>query len=314
MKKTYFLFLAAAFLFSCQTEIDVKIPEYYNKIVVEGYIENGEYPMVSIYKSIPYFSKMTLDYLVNSVLIRDAKVFVTSNGKTQELFMNMLPNPQAPLFFAYTGCEFKGELNNTYTLRIEWDGKVFTSETSILNCFDIDSVYFAPRFGQTKIDTAANLRIRMTDNGEVNNYYQFKVKIHCKDFQDRLWVNTIPAAFDNSPFKGLTFNYEIMRGSPSTVFMPEMDEQERRRFSRRNYRIGDTVYMKYAHLDEPAYRFWQSAGGELSFGRNPFMSPEPIISNIKCSTGEKCLGVWCGAAKKEVMLILDSTYVQNESR
>jgi len=307
MKNSLFFYLMTILLFSCQTEIEVKAPEYYNKLVVEGYIENDEYPVVSLYRSAPYFSTMSLEYLVNNVLVRDAKVFVTSSkGETQELFLNMIPDVEAPLFFAYKGTCFKGELNTTYTLRIELDDKVYTSETKILSTFDLDSTYFVPRFGHTEIDSVANLRIKMKDNGQGGNYYQFKVKIHCKEFYDRLWITTIPAAFDDSPFKGQTFNYEIIRGAPSTVFMPEMTEKERRRYLRGNYRVGDTVYMKYALLDKSAYLFWQSASGELTFGQNPFMSPTPIISNIKCNTGEKCLGVWCGAAKKEMRLILDT--------
>jgi len=303
--------LSAFCLFNaCQTEIEVTVPEYYNKIVVEGYIENGAYPMVSLYRSAPYFSTMSLEYLMDSIIIRDAKVFVSSSkGDSQELFL--MPSPQAPLFFAYTGFRFKGELNTSYTLRIEWDDKIYTSETSILSTFDLDSVYFTPTFGQVKIDSVANLRIAMTDDGASNNYYQFKVKIHCEDFKDMLWVSTIPAAFDNSPFRGVSFNYEIVRGTPSTIFMPEMTERERRRYMRMNYRTGDTVYLKYARLDESGFRFWQSASGEITFGQNPFMSPNPIISNIKCSTGEKCLGVWCGAAVKEAVLILDSTATKN---
>ncbi|MCL2246214.1 MAG: DUF4249 domain-containing protein [Lentimicrobiaceae bacterium] len=288
---------------SCQTEIDVKVPEYYNKIVVEGYIENDAYPMVSLYRSAPYFSTMSLEYLMDSIVIRDAKVFVTSSkGETQELFL--MPSPQAPLLFAYTTYSgFKGELNTSYTLRVEWNDKIYTSETAILNTFDLDSVYFAPTFGQTQIDSVANLRIAMTDDGAPDNYYQFKVKIHCADFSDNLWVFTIPPAFDNSPFRGVPFNYEIVRGMPSTLLMPEMTEQQRRYYLRGNYRIGDTVYLKYARLDESAFRFWQSATGEITFGQNPFMSPAPIISNIKCNTGEKCLGVWSGSATKEVVLI-----------
>ena len=290
---------------SCQTEINVKVPDYYDKLVVEGYIENGEYPVVSLYRSAPYFSTMSLEYLLNSVLVRDAKVFVTSSkGEMQELFMN--GTPSYPLFFAYTGNGFKGEINTSYTLRIEWNGKVYTSETSILESFDLDSVYFAPTFGHLTIDSIANLRIKMSDNGQNDNYYQFKVKIHCNEFSDRLWISTIPAAFDNSPFKGQTFNYEIIRGAPSTVFMPDMSEHELHRYLRGNYRVGDTVYLKYARLDYGSYNFWQSASGELTFGQNPFMSPTPIISNIQCNTGEKCLGVWCGSAKKEVVLVLDT--------
>ena len=294
----YFCFLL---LFgSCQTEIDVKVPDYYNKVVVEGYIENGEYPIVSIYRSIPYFSEMSLDYLFNTVVISNANVYVTSSkGETQELVLKY--DPQAPLFYAYVGQGFKGEFNTSYTLRIEMDGKTYTSETSILNSFDLDSVFFAPTFGQAKIDTSANLRIKMTDNGQGDNFYQFKVKVHCKDFADRLWVTAVPKAFDNSPFRGQSFNYEIIRGSPS-ILLKEMSDQEHRSYMRRNYRIGDTVYMKYGRVDASAYRFWLT----VSFGQNSFMEPEPTISNIKCNTGEKCLGVWCGSATQEMMLILDT--------
>ena len=309
MKRIYFLLFTIVLFFSCQTEIDVEIPTYYNKIVVEGYIENDQYPMVSLYRSMPYFSTMSLEYLINSVVIRDARVFVIpSNGVEHELFINhiLAPNWNYPLFYAYTTQTLIGELNTSYTLRIEWDGKIYTSETSILETFDLDSVGFVPRFGRTEIDSVANLRIKMTDDGLKDNFYQFKVKIHNEEFQDRLWITTIPAAFDNSPFRGQTFNYEIIRGAPSTIFMPEMTERELRRYLRGNYRVGDTVYLKYARLDYGGYRFWQSANGELTFGQNPFMSPTPIISNITSNTGEKCLGVWCGSAAKEVVLILDT--------
>ena len=309
MRKIFFLFFVFILLFSCQTEIEVNVPEYYDKLVVEGYIENGEYPVVSLYRSAPYFSSMSLEYLLNNVIVRDAKVFVKpENGVEQELTINsvLFPKMDYPLLYAYSTETLTGELNTSYTLRVEWNGKSYTAVTTIKNSFELDSVCFVPTFGHLKIDSVANMRIWMTDNGQADNYYQFKVKIHCKAFQDRMWITTIPAAFDNSPFRGVSFNYEIVRGAPSTIFMPDMSERELRSYLRMNYCAGDTVYLKYARLDHDSYQFWQSANGELTFGQNPFMSPTPIISNIKCNTGEKCLGVWCGAAKKEVMLILDT--------
>ena len=313
MKPHYLLFFALVLLFSCQTEIEVKVPDYYNKIVVEGIIQNGEYPMVSLYRSVPYFSKMSMNYLRDSVIITDAKVFVTSS-KGDSMQLSLTLSDQAPLFFAYSGYSFKGELNTSYKLRIEWNDKIYTSETRIENTFDLDSAFFVPPFGEDKIDSAANLRIAMRDDGAANNYYQFKVKVRSKDklkdypypFPDRLWVVAIPAAFDNSPFRGVSFNYEIVRGTPSSILMPEMDREERRNYFRSDYRVGDTVYLQYARLDEPGFRFWNSATGEITFGQNPFMSPTPIVSNIKCNTGEKCLGVWYGSAAQEQVLILDA--------
>jgi hypothetical protein len=316
--KNYFLLLFSVLLFSCQTEIEVTVPDYYNKLVVEGYIENGEYPVVSLFRSAPYFSTttMSLNYLIDSVIIRDARVFVKPNsGDEQELFINSLMNfnPEYPLFLAYSTQNITGKINTSYSLRIEWNNNTYTAETKILEPFDLDSMGFVPTFGHTKIDSIANIRITMTDNGHGGNYYQFKVKIHSnihgKDKgipTDDLWITTIPAAFDDSPFKGQTFNYEIIRGTPPTLRMPpNMTEREQRLYFRMNYKIGDTVFLKYAKLDFNSFQFWNTAGGEIGFGQNPFMSPEPIISNIKCNTGEKCLGVWCGSAKKEIVMILD---------
>lgn len=311
MNRIFYLLFVIILLTSCQTEIDVKLPTYYNKIVIEGYIENGEYPVVTLSRSVPYFSTMSMEYLSDSVVIRDAKVFVTPRGGVEhELKINplFLPRFDYPLLYAYSTQNFVGELNTTYDLRVEWNGKVYTSETTILNTFDLDSVGFVPTFGQTAIDSTANLRIWMTDNGYGGNYYQFWVKIHCEDFRDRTWITTIPATFDDSPFKGQSFNYEIIRGAPSSIFMPSnMSEHEMRRYLRGNYSVGDTVFMKYGLLDQNTYRFWHTISGELTFGQNPFMSPTPVISNIRSNTGEKCLGVWSGFAQQEVMLILDTT-------
>ena len=40
---------------SCQKEIEVDIPDYDRKIVIEGRIENGSPAMVIVSRSVPYF-------------------------------------------------------------------------------------------------------------------------------------------------------------------------------------------------------------------------------------------------------------------
>jgi len=299
-KIIFYSFLISLFLFACQTEIEVKIPEYYNKLVVEGYIENDEYPIVMLLRSTPYFSTMNIDVLMDSVLISDAIVTVTAdNGESEILQLDFVE--ESPLMIAYTGKTLKGALNMGYTLKIEWNNKVYTSYTKIFNTFDLDSVWFQSI--SARYDSSANLRIQMTDKATQTQYYQFKVKVTNSKFQDRVWINTIPAAFDNIVFRGQTFNYEIIRGSPSMLFMPEMSEEDRRDYLRMDYRLGDTVYMKYGQIDFDAYSFWLSASSEITFGQNPFMNPSPIYSNIKCNTGEKALGVWSGLAAKTVRLV-----------
>ena len=56
----------------CQREIDLELPDYQPKLVIEGTIENGAPAMVMLSKSIPYFSEITLEMLMNDVLkVRD---------------------------------------------------------------------------------------------------------------------------------------------------------------------------------------------------------------------------------------------------
>ena len=82
MKKLFLLWIWAVCLLAtgCQREIDLKLPEYQPKLVIEGTIENGQPAMVMISKSIPYFKQVTFNYLMDSVLITNnqARVFVTS--------------------------------------------------------------------------------------------------------------------------------------------------------------------------------------------------------------------------------------------
>ena len=53
------LVLLSPFIFlSCQKEIEVDIPDYERKIVIEGSIENGSPAMVLVSKSVRYFSTL----------------------------------------------------------------------------------------------------------------------------------------------------------------------------------------------------------------------------------------------------------------
>jgi len=132
------------------------------------------------------------------------------------------------------------------------------------------------------------------------NFYQFFVKVHCKTIHDRVWVSTLPVAFDDATFNGLTFNYEVLRANPSAFFMPLMTEEEQKEYFRVSYRPGDTVYVKYGLIDYDSYQFWNTGGNNASLGQNPFTNPTPTISNIH---GEDVTGVWCGYASKTERLV-----------
>lgn len=291
MKKLTFFIISVMglFFYGCQKEIEVEIPDYHDKVVIEGSIENGQPAMVIVSKSVPYFSTIDLDVLLNDVFVKDAIVTVkSSTGESEQL--SFAYTEESPIYFAYVGKNILGEVGKSYELKVEFDGKIYTSQTSIVQPVALDSVWLA--FIDNN-DTMPTSRIQLSDNPATKDYYQFRIKIHGKELTDRLWVTSMPVAIDDATFNGKTVNYEILRANPSSLFTPTMSEEEQSEFYRVTYRPGDTVYIKTSMIDYNGYRFWSTISNELTFGQNPFMSPAPIISNI---TGENAIGVWCGYA------------------
>lgn len=284
---------------ACQSEIEVDLPDYEPKLVVEGYIENGKPPRVMLTRSVPFFQHMDYDYIMENVLIMDASVIVyAEDGEGQRL--NFQECADSPYRYAYVG-RFPGRENMRYDLEIEWQGKKYTASTRVLHTFDLDSIGFYAK-PELLGEARRTIRVLMTDNPQELNFYQFFVKLDCKTIHDRVWVTTLPVAFDDVTFSGLTFNYEVLRANPSAFFMPLMTDEEQKEYFRMTYRPGDTVYVKYGLIDYDSYQFWNTGGNNASLGQNPFTNPTPTISNIK---GDNVTGVWCGYASKTEKLVYD---------
>ena len=296
MRGRYFIlfWFLAAFFCGCQKEINVKLPDYEKKLVVEGFVVNGGHPTVILTRSISYLSDINRDTLINNILVNDAVItVVSSKGEVDTLKYRI--SDDSPIMFAYVAENIVGEFGVDYDLNIEWRGKTYTSKTSVLYPFQLDSTWLAFHG-----DSSATIRIKLSDDPAKTDYYHFSVKVYCEKFTDKQWVTSIPVAFDDGTFNGQSFNYEIMRGNPSLLFMPEMSDEEKSEFTRMTFRPGDTVVLRSSAIDYNSYRFWSSAGSDIIFGQNPFLSPAPIISNIK---GENVLGVWCGFAAQYDTLV-----------
>ena len=302
MKKLcIWILLAFCLLMSgCQREIDMKLPDYQSKLVIEGTIETGSPAIVMLSKSIPYFSEINAGTLMNDVLVSgsEARVFVTSEtGETEELLWQL--NPEAPYYVAFMGNTVIGKEQTHYTLTVEYDGQTYTAETYIPKTFDLDSIGF-DQSSDLLDDTMATIRVQLSDNPDEVNYYAFFTKVHSPKLTDRLWVCNLPVAFDDRTFNGLSFNYEISRYGYSILMRDMLSEEDRENFRRITFRPGDTVYVKHTQIDHDTYLYLLSAGSEAVFGSNPFTNPLPAVSNFN---SDKVLGHWSGYAAKTDTLV-----------
>lgn len=287
-------------LSACQREIDMKLPDYGPKLVVEGTIETGSPAMVMLSRSVPYFSEISLNTLVNDILVNDkaAQVYLTSeDGEEEQLVFKITPD--APYYVAFCGSKIIGKENTRYTLRVVYDGKTYKAETSIPKTFDLDSAGF-DRSAEILNDTMATIRVLMKDAADEVNYYAFFCQVHCPTLHDRLWVSMLPVAFDDRAFNGQQFNYEITRYGYSLLMRNILDKEAQKNFSRITFRPGDTVYLKHSQVDYHTYRYLSTAGTEAAFGSNPFMPPSPAVTNFN---SDEVLGHWSGFASKTDTLI-----------
>ena len=289
-------FLSFIILFqSCETEIDVSLPSYQNEMVVEGWIELGESPKVSLYKSLPYLSDINLNTLYNQIIIQNAIVKVTSEFGESEI-LQLVQSDEAPLYWYYTGTTLKGKLNTHYTLSIDWNDNKYAATTLIPDTLNMDSLWLQ-KFEGFDVDTLGTLRMSWQDDPSQKNYYMFRVKVANKLYSDRTWLTSFPIAIDDIAFTGAPYTIDILRLGTSSLYKPtNITEENEWSYNRPYYELGDTIYLKSSVIDFPSYKFWTSAQGSLYFGDNPFANPPKIYSNITSSTGDKCLGAWIGGA------------------
>ncbi len=288
MKKStlYNLFLVIFFatsslLFvSCEKEIEVDLPKYESKLVIEGSIDQGMPALVTITRSTDYFARYDSATLAR-MFVSNAQVYISDNfGNVDTLVFGVDPNQ--PLPFVYKGNSLFGQVGGVYSLKVVLEDKVYHATTTILPTVPLDSIFFVV---QNQQDGSGIIRVKFTDPAGVPNYYSVFTKVLGKDpIFNPVWGG---ATFDDKLIDGISSNGDLYRGSSSNLIQDTAQGEDQ--LLSRYYQPGDTVVVKWCSIDYTSYRFWYSAEMEINSGGNPFMTPAPIISNIP-----NALGVWCG--------------------
>ncbi len=267
-------------LFSyCEKEITIDLPEPEEKIVVEGWIEQDDYPVVIVTKNAPYFAAVDSASLFG-LIVTDAKVTVSDGINYEELSLSI--NPDYFPYLVYNGNFIKGEIGKTYYLTVEVEGKTLTASTTIPQLVPFDSVWFKL---EPQKDTLGFLWAHLSDDPDADNFYRIFTK---RINEDKKFIPIFGSAYEDKFFNGQSFAFSIYRGIESFS-----DESEYENYHEMGYfKIGDTIVVKNCSIDEAHYKFWRTLEQEMYSGGSPFAVPTTIISNIQGGG----LGVWGGYA------------------
>jgi len=282
MKKYMFFLISALILTACNDDFELQGEES-PQLVVEGWIEDGGFPIVILTRSLPVSTEYRNIDDLSDYILRWAKVTV-SDGTDSVVLTGKYDEGYFPPYI-YTTSRLRGKAGRQYSLTVEYKDYYATSKTTIPSvpaycAFSVERT--------TGSDTLFQIKAKFKDSPTEKNYYQFftRVGTQTKQYQ--------------ASYLG-TLADDILK---TETEMPVYRGHQLKLDGYKPYfTLSDTISVKFANIDENSFRFWDSYTKALSLSNNMFLSTsKDLDSNINGG-----LGYWCGyGAITDYIVIKDS--------
>lgn len=241
-----------------------------SNLIVEGWIEDGGFPVVILSRSLPVSTDYQDIDSLSDYIVRWAKVTI-SDGNDSVVLTGKYDKGYFPPYI-YTTSRIRGEAGKTYNLTVEYRDMRATAKTTVPaipdNCsFRVERCIDS--------DTLFQIRSLFKDNPIEKNFYQFftRVGTNTKQYQ---------ASYLGS------IDDEVLKGE--TVMTVYRGHQLRDKDYTPYFLTDDTVSVKFSQVDDVSFRIWDSYTKMQSLSSNMFLSTSSdIVSNIIGG-----YGYWCG--------------------
>ena len=259
--------ILSVFLLICSCMTD-RLQEHPDQLVIEGWIENGEAPMVFVTSTVAATEKSqnTSDLIEHLAL--NAQVTVTYNNQKYRLLPAFTRDYLLGL--CYTTKDLKGVVGGEYKLDVSWKGMKASGTTSIASPGSIDSILV-----KVSEDDDTLYAIKAHIQPGENRYYRFFTKVVGED-------PTYTASFLGLYDKDLINENElhfVNRGNSNPFLKQQL-----------YYRKNDSVSIKLASIDGSAYEFWRKFNENTAFGSLALI---PYSNNVTGNL-DGALGYWFG--------------------
>lgn len=274
------LFFTGLLFLSCEKDITVDLPQPDPKIVVEGYIFEGERPYVILSRNSGFFAPLDSAAFINTFIFNGV-VVVSDGTNTDTLTFQTAPESALGVAYVKTNPTVIGQAGKTYTLTAIADGQTVTSSTTIIPSIPVDSTMWKLD-GQE--DSLGLVWVYFTDPGIDLRAYRFMTRRVSQVPERNEPLFRTNFYFDNNFFKGqqgtVGFGRAQQFGGGLSNSNGEGDDPDRG-----YYRVGDTVEVRLCVIDKPYYDFLNTLGNSLGSSGSPFASPSNVISNVKGGLG-----------------------------
>ncbi len=252
-----------------ENDVDLDLPTYESKIVVECYLEPGKPFVAVISESVSFFEEPGLP------TISGATVTISHQGQMYDLNEGIYTDPDGTKFYNYGSSAICPENYNEDFILFVSDGKgrIATATTQILEPILIDTleVVWMP-----DDSTKALVYTRFQDPPNEENFYR-------RMFQS----GGILGEGENKQDFTTTDNFAT--SDNEIVYGTGFD-----------FIKGDTIISTLFHIDKAYYDFKETVQDAINSNGNPFGQPSVLKSNI-----EGGIGIFTGLTFDRKTLIIE---------
>ena len=267
---------------SCKKDITINFAQNHeSKIFIEGMLYPGKVPQIFISKSNSFFSAKVTP---QQVFARGAVVKITNGATVDVLVRDSTFNKFRCRWEPFYRGNIKAVYSNSYTLEINFEGKIYTATTTInQKAVAIESVVYTPEF----IDVFGahdGVIITITDNPGRKDYYRYQMNQiidtsrHHAHVLDK-FINTCVSGpnekFSVKDIGRIVFNDDNADGQKIVMSIETAYE----------YKKFDTGWVFIQSLDKNSAEFYKDLDDQLQAIQNPFIEPVFINTKIKNAIG-----------------------------
>ena len=293
-QKVAFLSLLIMGLNSCSKEVKIDIPGFDEQIVIDGSIETGTPAIIFLSNSKDIYAPTDINSYLSGFI--SGETVIVSDGTITDTLMEIctdnLPagfESIAAAFFglpieqlvtlhlcAYVSTGIVGEVGKTYSLKVLYNDKIYTSSTKIENPTALDNLFWRE---QANLPGYGFSWAKITDSPIMGDAYRWEVK----NLGDLFYSKPFQPFTDDRFYNGKTFEFSVE--NPMS-FKDQTIENQYKGY----YKLGDTIVVKFSKLGKKEYQFFEKKYNQIYSGGNPFATPTNIPTNIEGGA----LGVWAG--------------------
>lgn len=239
-------------------------PKAEQKLVIEGWIENGEFPIVivSLSGNIDNDGDKIADFVA-----KWAKVTI-SDGDSTYILMGKPDKKYLPPY-VYTSYDFRGEVGKTYALEVEYNDMKAMAVTSIPEPIEIDSIEINKVAGN---DTLYSVNVVLSP--EMTNKEYFRLRYRDYSTENRFYPSFL-GTFYIAPGSSSSLSIPLYKAKRKTIddYVPYFSN-------------GSDIEIRLGHISEESYNIWCDYDNIVNFGSNVFFKQQiDLHSNIKGGYG-----------------------------